>query len=105
MLVLRLAVWSLPLGAILDAWLRDPHGWPHPVRAIGALIACLESALRRLCERLGSGPRAERLAGVVLAITVVGATALCAWGWIAVWDRTGPIGSLIGRALLVYWGL
>jgi adenosylcobinamide-phosphate synthase len=103
--VLRLAAWSLPLGAALDVWLGDPDGWPHPVRAIGALTSRSESALRGLLSRLGRGDTAERLAGVVLVLIVVGTTVLAAWGLVAACDRMGAFPSLLGRSLLVFWGL
>lgn len=71
------AAWSLPLGLALDALLGDPRGWPHPVRGVGWLIARIERALRR---GLGARPRpiAGRLAGVGLAILVVGVTTAAA---------------------------
>src|SRR3954447_9301564 len=84
---LPLAIWSLPLGAALDAALGDPRGWPHPVRAIGRLIVVVEGVLRAFLSRRldgggvndgrGPSPRteialaAERIAGVVLAAVVV----------------------------------
>jgi|SRR5579864_2547507 len=100
-----LAIWSLPMGAALDALLGDPRGWPHPVRAIGGLVAIVERVLRAGLARIGTGPRAERIAGVVLAVVVVGTTCAIAWGAIAACDALGRVGSLLGRALLVYWGL
>lgn len=99
------AVWSLPLGAALDAWLGDPRGWPHPVRAIGGLTGRVERSFRALLARVGGGPVAERVAGVVLAAVVIGSTTLAGWGVVAACDRLGPVGSLLGRTLLVYWGL
>jgi adenosylcobinamide-phosphate synthase len=36
---------GLVLGVILDQMIGDPHGMPHPVRAIGRLIAYLEKKL------------------------------------------------------------
>ncbi|MGE5755681.1 MAG: adenosylcobinamide-phosphate synthase CbiB [Planctomycetaceae bacterium] len=99
------AVWSLPLGAALDAWLGDPRGWPHPVRAIGGLTGRAERSLRTALAGVGGGPVAERVAGVVLAAVVIGSTTLAAWGVVAACDRLGPVGSLLGRSLLVYWGL
>ncbi len=83
----------------------DPRGWPHPVRAIGRLIAGTERTLRRLLPANGPAPRAERLAGVVLVLVVVGATGSLAWAIVALCDWLGPIASLVGRALLIYWGL
>ncbi len=51
-------VWALALGALLDAVLGDPREWPHPVRAIGWLIAASETRLRAmiaLVERRTNG--------------------------------------------------
>ena len=56
----------LALGYALDLLLADPEGWPHPVRAYGALIAAGE-------RRLNHGP--HRLAkGAALAGGLVGGT-------------------------------
>ena len=73
MVTLEPAAWSLPLGAALDALLGDPRGWPHPVRLIGRLIGRAERALRWLVASTGGAGRAERCAGVGLALVVVGA--------------------------------
>lgn len=100
-----LAAWSLPLGAALDAILGDPRGWPHPVRAIGRLISGLEQVLRRLLAALGAGRRGERLTGLVLAVAVAAATGATAWGLALGCDLLGVWPSLLGRAVLVYWGL
>ena len=54
----------LPLGFLLDLCFGDPHWMPHPVRAIGWLIARLERLLRGLFPKT---PKGERLAGVFLA--------------------------------------
>ena len=56
------------LGGLLDLLLGDPHRLPHPVRAMGALIAGLESPLRRLFP---STQRGELLAGAMLVLLVV----------------------------------
>jgi adenosylcobinamide-phosphate synthase len=101
------AVWSLPLGAALDAWLGDPRGWPHPVRAIGWLIGDVERALSASLAGIGGrrGTILRRIAGVHLATSAIGLSAFAAYALVAACDRLGPVGSLVGRSLLVYWGL
>ncbi len=99
------AAWSLPAGALLDAALGDPRGWPHPVRAIGTLISRGEQTLRWLLRRLRAGHFAERMAGVMLAASVVGLTMLVSWILVATCDAIGPWPSLLGRSILIYWAL
>jgi adenosylcobinamide-phosphate synthase len=98
-------VWSLPLGAVLDALLGDPRSWPHPVRWIGRLIQEMERTLRWLIRRRGGAGRAERCGGAVLALVVIGLTMAAVWGVLALADRLGPLGGVAARALLIFWGL
>lgn len=57
--------WWVPvLAAILDAAIGDPPAWPHPVRAVGALIARVEPRARRL-------PVPERVAGGIATLCVL----------------------------------
>ena len=58
--------WSLAalfMGFLIDFFVGDPHGFPHPVVLIGKLISALEKGLRRL---LPATPGGERAAGAVL---------------------------------------
>ncbi len=96
---------ALLLGAALDLLLGDPRGWPHPVRAIGALISGSERALRGLTRRAGDGRWRLRIAGVVLALWVVGLTGGVVWSIVAVCDWLGGPAPLLGQTLLIYWGL
>ena len=59
---------ALVLGFIMDLFLGDPHGLPHPVVLIGKLISALEKALRRVLPKTRRG---ENLAGGVLWLIVV----------------------------------
>ncbi len=59
----------LLIGFVLDLLLGDPHGLPHPVRGIGALVGALE---RRLLRTRDSG-RMKRVKGAVMVFIVLAA--------------------------------
>lgn len=100
-MTLPLSAWALPLGAALDALIGDPRGWPHPVRGIGWMVSTGDRWLRRP----GLGPIGLRCTGAILAVCVIVATGGLAWGFATICDRFGPIPSLVGRALIVHFGL
>ena len=39
---------ALVIGFVIDFFVGDPHGFPHPIILIGKLISALEEGLRRL---------------------------------------------------------
>ena len=73
-------LYALLAGFGMDLLLGDPHGFPHPVIAIGKLISALEKLLRRV---LPATPKGERLAGGILWVLVTsisaGVPALLLW--------------------------
>ena len=81
---------ALLLGFFLDLLLGDPRWLPHPIRAIGALIAGLEKVLRKILPKTQGG---ELSGGVVLVILVLvfsgGFTLLVLWlcGKVGLWLR------------------
>jgi adenosylcobinamide-phosphate synthase len=76
------------LGAgLLDELVGDPEGWPHPVRALGWLVARTDRARRSVTSRAFLC-----LLGILLALSLPllaggfawGIVRLCgAWGWVA----------------------
>ena len=65
-------LYALLAGFGMDLLLGDPHGFPHPVIAIGKLISALEKLLRRV---LPATPKGERLAGGILWVLVTSISA------------------------------
>lgn len=59
---------AMILGFIIDCFLGDPHGLPHPVVLIGKWISLLQRIFRRLFP---STPRWERAAGGIIWLLTV----------------------------------
>ncbi len=64
-------IYVLPMlvGFVIDIFVGDPYNFPHPIRAIGTLIAKLEKFVRERFKNLRKG-------GVFLALTVLIASTL-----------------------------
>lgn len=59
-------IYALPMlvGFVIDIFIGDPYNFPHPIRAIGTLIAKLEKFVRSRSKNLRRG-------GTFLALTVL----------------------------------
>ncbi|HEY9761817.1 MAG TPA: adenosylcobinamide-phosphate synthase CbiB [Trichocoleus sp.] len=77
----------LALAAGLDFALGDPWGWPHPVQAMGLIIQFYS----RWALKLIASPRLQRLAGVLLAISLIVGSGLVSWGLIWAAKALHPI--------------
>ena len=80
-------LYALLLGFLLDCLLGDPQGFPHPIVAIGKLIAWLEKRLRRLFPGTKAG---ELAAGAVLWSLTVAVSFLVPYGLLLLAERVSP---------------
>jgi adenosylcobinamide-phosphate synthase len=99
------AVGALPLGIGLDLALGYFPRKPRPGLAIGRLVEVAERGLRAAIAQRGRTPKAELMAGVILAVVVVGLVGGLAWLAVEVLGQFGGPATLIGRAALIAWGL
>ena len=89
-MTVTLRLFALLLGFFLDLLLGDPSWLPHPIRAIGALIAALEKVLRKLFPKRQGGELAGGAALVILVLALSGGfTLLVLWlcGQVGLWLR------------------
>ncbi len=90
---------ALAIGFCLDRWFGDPLWMPHPIVAMGKLIAWLEKTLR---SRFAATEEGERKAGIVLVCIVVAITFTVAAALVSFAFRIGPPAGLAVEAWLVY---
>ena len=66
---------TLTLAYVIDLMIGDPRYLPHPVRMIGWAETRMENLLRRMIQKTEDRmQKMEKLAGVILAIIIVGFT-------------------------------
>ena len=60
---------------VLDLFLGDPRGYPHPVRLIGKTISLFEKKFLQWAHT----PWMQRFSGVILAVTIVSGAGTLTW--------------------------
>lgn len=82
------------LALALDFLVGDPSWLPHPVRVIGRTAQMLEEPARRMFKN-------RRLAGIIVAVAVIGGTCFTAWGLLTAARAVSPlIGDIAGVWIL-----
>lgn len=89
---------ALPLliGFGIDCILGDPHSLPHPIRAIGALIAKLEGFIRSHFHNLKTG-------GIFLAATVLLVSSGLPLVILLICYRLHPAAGILAESLMCYY--
>lgn len=89
---------ALPLliGFGIDCILGDPHSLPHPIRAIGALIAKLEGFIRSHFHNLKTG-------GIFLAATVLLGSSGLPLVILLLCYRLHPAAGILAESLMCYY--
>ena len=88
---------ALVTGYILDLMIGDPHGIPHPVTAIGKLIAHLEKRLRK---RADGDAKREINCGIVMCVIVLLAVIMSTIAVIALAYYVNRYAGMITEAIL-----
>jgi len=99
------AIGALPLGVALDLALGSFPGRPRACQPIVRLVELADRGLRGVLTRRGETPRAELIAGLILDLIVMGLVGSLAWLAVDLLRLAGGPGTLVGRALIIAWGL
>jgi adenosylcobinamide-phosphate synthase len=87
--------YKLLAAFLLDLLLGDPRWFPHPVRLIGGLAQKLEPLTRAVFPW-------AKVAGIVTALTVIGAAGFCAWGIVYLAGMVNPLAGDVASILILY---
>lgn len=84
-------------ASVLDYLLGDPWGWLHPVGVMGWVI----SSYTQLVLKLDNSRTIQRLAGVILAIVLIGGSAFVGWLIVVAASRVHPILYIVVESILL----
>jgi len=87
--------YQILIAVLLDLILGDPKWLPHPVRLIGWFAVRLEAIVRRLI-------RSERLAGLMVTLSIIIGTGLIAWLLLWVAASIHPVAVDVLSIVIIY---
>jgi len=83
---------------LADLFFGDPPGYPHPVRLIGQAISLLENKFLQWAHT----PWAQRVFGLILAVTIVSGAGIATWAVIRMAGWVHPAFSSVVTIFLAY---
>ena len=95
-------------GFLLDLFLGDPMGWPHPIRWIGNMIGGLTEYFLDLAEKnldVGSLSIRKRRLGRLLVVIVILVTGLVAFGLLFAAYKINIYLGIVIEAVMTYYCL
>jgi adenosylcobinamide-phosphate synthase len=88
---------TILLASILDFLIGDPVGWLHPVQVMGWTIAATTQVILTHLKT----PMAQRIAGMLLVIGLVGGSAALGWVGVRMASQVHPLMGIATETILL----
>jgi adenosylcobinamide-phosphate synthase len=88
---------ALLLASILDWLIGDPWGWLHPVQVMGWAIATAKNLILKYLP----SPFAQRIAGILLALGLIGGSGAIAWAIVVLTARVNFWFGLAAESIMI----
>ncbi|KZL51490.1 cobalamin biosynthesis protein [Nodularia spumigena CENA596] len=87
----------LIFAALLDYLIGDPWGWPHPVQVMGWVISRLTKFFIQVCQ----SSLTQRIAGIILGITLIFGSGCVGWLIIQIAKGLHPLWGIVLESILL----
>lgn len=87
----------LIIAAILDYCIGDPWGWPHPVQVMGWIISRLTKFFIAVCK----ATLTQRIAGIILAITLIIGSGSVGWLIVQITETLHPFWGIVLQSIIL----
>ncbi|MBW4557694.1 MAG: adenosylcobinamide-phosphate synthase CbiB [Trichormus sp. ATA11-4-KO1] len=85
------------VAALLDYFIGDPWGWPHPVQVMGGVISRLIKFFGQVCQ----SSLTQRMAGITLGMILIIGSGCVGWLIIQTAKRLHPLLGIILESILL----